>query len=282
MARLTWGWTDRHTAVALLVATASAASLAGLTEAVPVPLAVAAAVALCAVVSLLFDGFGGAVVGIACAAGLVALRRATGHWQDPDFVAALVETIAIVATGVTGGLAGSRLRSGLATPAFSPFEPVYGSLGLFGQDEAMARLEEEVDRAREHRRPLSLVLLDVKVKDSDLSEAGGAAALRAAARIVENRVGDRDVPFALALDRLGVILPEANQTRAWEIVADILQAIDGARFTFGSGREQRSLADEIDLNVGLAQYGESLPSTEALLDAALAALVEPADDEVRP
>lgn len=281
MARPTWGWTDHHTAVALMVASVSAASLAGVTEAVPVPVAVAVAVALCAAVSLLLDGFGGAVVGIACAAGLVAVRRATGHWQDPDFVAALVQTLALVATGVTGGLAGSRLRSGPAAVALSPFRPVYGSLGLFGQDEAMARLEEEVDRAREHRRPLSLVLLDVKLKNPKLAEAGGAAAMRAAARIVENRVGDRDVPFALASDRLGVILPEANRMRAWEVVADILQAIDGARFTFGSEREQRSLADDIDINVGLAQYGTSLPSTEALLDAAIAALVESADEEAR-
>lgn len=282
MARPTWGWTDRHTAVAVMVTTASAASLAGLTEAVPVPLAVAAAVAVTAAVSLLLDGFGGAVVGIACAAGLVAVRRATGHWQDPDFWAALVETLAIVATGVAGGIAGSRLRNGSAAPALRPFEPVYGSLGLFGQDEAMARLEEEVDRAREHRRPLSLVLLDVTVKNPDLSEAGGAAAMRAAARIVENRVGDRDVPFALATDRLGVVLPEANRTRAYETVAEILGAIDSARFTFGPEREQRHLADDINLHVGLAQYGPSLSSTEALLDAAIAALVEPADDEARP
>lgn len=278
MVRVTWAWTDRHTAVAVMVTTILAASLAGLTERPPVPFAVATAVAVCALVSLTADGFGGAVVGIVCAAGLVAWRRLTGHWEAPDFVAALIETVAIVAVGVTAGLVGSRLRSQSAANMPSPFEPVYGSLGLFGQDAAMARLTEEVERARDNRRPLCLVLLDLDITNPDLPKDGASAALRAAARIVESRVGDGDVPFALAVDRLGVVLPEATSAKAWDIVGDILHAMADARFTFGSDREQRLMTDDLDVNVGLAQFGPSLPTTEALLDAAVAALEEPAHE----
>lgn len=278
MVRVTWGWTERHTAVALMLSVSLVASMAGLTEDPRVSFAVVAAVVISALISLALDGFGGAVVGIACAAGLVGLRRLTGHWDEPDFVAALVETLAIVATGVTAGLVGSRLRNLGEARAPSAFEPVYGSLGLFGQDAAMARLSEEVDRAGTNSRPLCLVILDVAVRNPDLSKEGGSAALRAAARIVESRVGDADVPFALAVGRLGVVLPEASPARAWDIVGEILHAVSTARFTFGSERQQRMLADDIEVKVGLAQFGPSLATPEMLLDAALAALVEPSTE----
>ena len=280
MVRVTWGWTDRHTAVALMMTTTLVASMAGLSESPPLPFAVAAAVVMCALVSLCLDGFGGAVVGIACAAGLVALRRLSGHWSEPDFVAALIETLAIVAAGVTAGVAGSRLRSGSAPHLPSPFEPVYGSLGLFGQHAAMARLDEEVERAQTNRRPLCLVLLDVAVTNPDLPKDGKSAALRAAARIVESRVGDSDVPFALAAERFGVVLPEAASARAWDVVGEILHAMSGARYTFGSEREQRLLTDDLDVNVGLAQLSPALPTSEAILDAAVAALEEPSHEAV--
>lgn len=270
MRRVTSGWTEQHRVAALLVTPALVASLAGLTEDPPVPLAVGVAVLVCILTSLSLDAFGGAVVGIVCAAALVGLRQLTGHWDQPAFAAALVQTSAIVVAGLMAGVAGARFRSGVVAGPASALEPVHGSLGLFSHEGAMARLEEEVDRAREHSRPLCLVVVDVVITRAALPSEGVSAALRAAARIVESRVGDRDVPFALAVHRLGVILPEAGSDKAWEVVGDILSAIDGARYTFGAHREERRLADDIHIDVGLAQYGPALASADAMLDAAVA------------
>jgi GGDEF domain-containing protein len=267
---VTSGWTEHHRTAALLVTTALVADLAGLTEDPPVPFAVGVAVLVCILASLALDAFGGAVVGIVCAAALAGLRQLTGDWDQPAFAAALVETVAIVVAGVVAGTAGARLRRGVAPSAPSPLEPVYGSLGLFSHDVAMARLEEEVERAREHQRPLSLVVVDVSITRADLPHEGVSAALRAVARIVESRIGDRDVPFALAVDRLGVVLPESGSDQAWGVVGDILNAMDGARYTFGTQREMRRLADDINVDVGLAQYGPSLSTADAMLDAAVA------------
>ena len=273
MRRLTWAWTRRHTSAGLLVAVAALASLAGLVEGPPVAYWVAGVVALTAVAALALDAFGGIVVGLAGAAALVTLRRLTGHWAFEDFTPALVETVAVCLCGAVAGATGSVLRGqgaiGVQTTAL---QPVFGSLGLLSADAATARLEEEVTRAVAHRRPLSLAVFDIVTTDPLLPEPGVEAARRAVARIIESRVGESDVPFALSADRLSVILPEASTATAWDIVGDILDAVARGRFLYGTDRIQRALGEAIDMHVGLATLGTAHPSWDTLLDSAITAV----------
>ncbi len=267
-------WTEPHSRVALLLTMVSVGSFGGLLEPLPLPLWVAAAVGVCAVAALAFDAFGGALVGLVVASGLVGLRRLTGAWVPEMFWALFLETSAIVGVGVMAGLAGDALRR-FGTDGEAPaglMAPVFGSLGLLDRDVALIRLEEEVERARDHRRPLTLLLIETDITDAGLGPEAKEMAYRAIARIFESRMRDDHVPFALSLDRLGSVMPETSTTDAWQYVGEILDAVADARFMDRSTGTQRHLADAVEVHVGLASFGSSRSSPDALLDAATTAL----------
>lgn len=269
----TWGWTDRHAGVAGLLSIAMVGSVAGLGEGAPVALWVAATLGVTAVLALALDVWGGALLGLLGATALVVARRQNDVWTSDAFVPALTETLAILTAGAVAGYTGMRLRTGVPIQVLGgvPAQE-YEALGLLSPDNAMARLDEEVQGSVRHGRDVVLVLFDVQVKDPNLPPAGRQAALRAVARSLEGRTPDHDVPFALDIDRLGVIFLDATTTGAWSTVGSVLEAVDSAHFTFGTERHARPLADAVDLYVGLAQRRSRHDDALSLLDAAIAAL----------
>lgn len=267
-------WTDRRRRVAAAFVVAAAASLAGLADTTSVAVWVGVAVAATAVASLFVDEFAGALVGLAAAAAVIAVRRSVGPWGTDTFWLSLVQTIALVATGVAGGRAGRALRDPDAVgdvPTLVP-QAAFGSLGLLEADVARGRLDEEVERAFEHRRPLTLVLLDIHVVDDSLGHDGRRAAIRAVARIFESRMHRGDVPFAMTLDRLGAVLPETTSMAAWERIGLVLDAVTEARFTVRTDDSERQLGEAVHIDVGLAEFGVHLDSADSMLDAASARL----------
>lgn len=279
MRRVTSGWTDLHTAVVSLLLVGWVATLTGLVEGGWVPLVVATAVLMTAVPSLLFDAWGGAVTGLIAVGVLVAIRRDAGAWTHDDFVAATVESCAILVTGAMAGATGSRLRRGaVRTTTESSLQPAYGSLGLLGSDAAMARLEEECARSARHGRPLTLALLDVVLTARDLGQDGRDAVARTVARLAEQRAGEHDVPFALSADRFGIIFPEVVAAAAWDAIGDVLAATSTANVTYGNARTSRSLAEVAEVYVGIAQYAPGRDTWQAMLDAAVEALQRAHDD----
>jgi GGDEF domain-containing protein len=284
MVRLpTWGWTEQHTYAAAAMGVAVTGALAALLDDGRYPFWVAAAVGATAVVSLAFDAFGGLLVGLAAAAAVVAVKKAGGVWAPPAFWPSLGQTAALLATGLASGAAGSHLRRRprvVAGPVATG-DPGYGPLGLVAPDHALARLEDEVERARRHRRPLTLIRVDVDVVDGD-SETD---ALRAVARILESRVRDTDVPFAFAPDSLGAILPETDSVAAWDVVGPIVDAVGQATYaSFSDGADgadgRRRLSDAVQLQVRLATLGVHGDSADELVEAATGS--QPGADVVAP
>lgn len=277
MVLATSGWTDRHTKVALLLGVALLASIAGLLEEGPIPFWVAIAVVIAGIGSLSFDAFAGTVVGLAVAAGLIGVRRLTGWWGPEIFWPALVESLAVIAAGISAGVVGGALRATTAVTGAPDgggelSGPVFGSLGLLDHATAVMRLEEEVERASEHGRPLTLLLLDVEVTDDGLGPQARTGAFRSVARLLESRLADTDVPFFIGEDRLGAVLPESTAADAWTRLGALLDGITDARFASRAEGRQRSLADAVDLRVGMAHMGPDSDHADGLLDAASAAL----------
>ena len=267
MGQLTLGWTERHRRVAAAMVAISAASLVGLIDSPAVAVWIGVAVALTAVVSLATEAFAGFVVGLAAAAALIAGRRLFGPWGPDAFWLSAAQTVALVATGSISGRAGMALRrrDGGEVPSLVP-GAAFGSLGLLEGDVAMVRLEEEVERALEHRRPLALVLVDTEVIDPSMDAEARRSALRAVARIFEGRLREGDVPFAIAADRLGAILPETTSSAAWERIGLVLDAVGHGRFRVRSDdRGDRALSDAVHLDVGIAQLGPRASSADELL-----------------
>lgn len=276
MRRPTSAWTEAHTRVALLLLVVLIGSFAGLLEPFPTPLWVALAVAITALVALAFDPFGGAVVGLVVASGLVGMRRLSGDWAPEVFWILLIEITAILAVGLMGGFAGDALRQ-IGTNDESRaglMEPVFGSLGLLDRDVALIRLEEEVERARDHRRPLTLLLIETDITDPSLGPEAKDGAYRAVARLVESRMREDHVPFAANVDRLGAVMPETTTADAWQYVGEILDAVTSGRFMDRSLGKQRRLSDAVEVHVGLSGMSPSRSSRDALLDAATTALLQ--------
>jgi GGDEF domain-containing protein len=265
----------------VLVLACTVASLGGLSEQQPLPSWVAIAVAASALGSLGLDVWGGALVGLAVAALLVAARRATDLWSSEVFVPALVETVALIAVGALAGHAGARLR--LTTPAAtgSLLGPVHGSLGLIDEGAALARLEEEVARSRRYGRTVSLALLDVHLVEEGLPVEGRRAACRAVARLVESRSEPAHVPFALAEDRFGIVMPDTGAVAAWAVVGRVLEAVGTTEVTYGTDRTSRSLHDTVEVVAGISQHGPTRDSAAALLADARRAIERAADAEGR-
>jgi GGDEF domain-containing protein len=277
----TWAWTERHTAVAVLVLACTVASLSGLSEPQPLPLWVAVAVAVASLVSLALDVWGGALVGLAVAALLVAARRATDLWSADVFVPALVETVALIAVGALAGHAGVRLRPVTAPVTGSHIGPVHGSLGLIDEAAATARLEEEVARSRRYGRTVSLALFDVHLADDALSGEGRRAACRAVARLVESRSEQAHVPFALAEDRFGIVMPDTGAAAAWGVVGRVLEAVGTTEVTYGASRTSRSLHDTVEVLAGISQHGPTRDSAAALFADARRAIERAAAEDER-
>jgi GGDEF domain-containing protein len=246
---------------------------------VPHAAAVPAALMLAAIAGLRFDALGGIVVALALGAALTALKRLDGVWVPEMFWPAATETVALIVAASCAGWAGRQLGSpGLegareaAEPARTIVAPAFGSLGLLEADLGMARLEEEVERAREHARPLALAVFSAVPVDESLSAQGRSAGLRVLARAIETRLRKTDIPFALNEDEIAAILPETDPLDAWDQVSPITEAVVATSFRDRATETERRFSDRFVLNIGIAAPGPGVTSADALLDAAITAV----------
>ena len=266
MSRLTSGWTDRHVLAACALLTAALAGGLALRASSPYDAVGIGAVAATVLLALRLDPFGGIVGGFTAAAALIAARQAGGQWARADFGPALATTAALVALGWVVGLLATRLR----TPAGGPTQTAvtggaYGSLGLLSSELALARLDEEVVRARRHHRPVTVVLLSTEIVDPALPPAARTAAWRTVARLMESLVPETSVPFALSADEVGAILPETDEAAAWQLLGPVIDAAGRASFTVREQGERRSLADCVELYAGLVPLSAAHSDADQLL-----------------
>ncbi len=268
-AQLISGWTERHLRVGLALAVAVTAGAIATAEPAPFPIVSAVIVVATAAAALCFDGFGGIVVGIAGAAAAIAAKQWGGAWTERGFAVSLALTLALVTLGWLVGMVSSDLHGRLAGSAPDDAKgAAYGSLGLLTTDMALARLDEEVLRARHHRRPLTVAVLRLSITDETLDAAARDSAERSAARLVETLLRDSDVPFAIGPDEFGAILPETNRAGAWGVLGPVLDAAGRAAFTVREAAERRNLADCAELHAGLVSLNDRFADADSLLEAA--------------
>jgi GGDEF domain-containing protein len=272
MHRLISGWTEQHVPVALALVVAVLGGAVASTAPAPYSLVGVGAMVATALGALFLDALGGLALGVVLSAGVVLSRRLGEVWTRDSFVTALTLVLGLAALGwLTGMVSAGIHRRVDREPERGEVTPAFGSLGLLTADLATARLEEEVVRARRHRRPLTVVVVRVTVGDPALPPPARAAALRAVARLVESMVRDTDVPFALGPDEVGAILPETDAPAAWDVVGPVLDAATRATFAVREQEERRRLVDVAELHAGLAVLGDRTADADTLLEAAGAA-----------
>ena len=267
MARLTSDWTERHLFVASAMLTASLAAGLAMLARSPYDLVGVAAVGLTLLVALGLDAFGGLVAGFGGAALVIAVRQAGDAWTPAEFRLSLSLTVALVLLGWLTGTVSTSLRGrGDEEAAGVPVSAAAGSLGLLPADAALARLDEEVARARRHRRPLSLVLVRTQITDDLLLPDARRIARRTVARLVEGLVPETAVPFALEEDVVGAVLPETGEAAAWELLGPVVDAAPRASFAVRAEGERRALVDCASLDVALVALSARHEGAQALLD----------------
>lgn len=270
MRKLTSAWTDQHVPVALaLVASLVAGAVTALLDQ-PARLLGIAALAVTALLALFLDSFGGIVLGVVVAAAVVFALHLAAQWTTEAFLPSLVLVLGLVAVGWLAGMvsAGIHQRRASATETGDGLAPAYGSLGLLPEGVALMRLEEEVARAQRYDRPLTIAVVRVVLTDPALDPVAGQAAQRAVARLVESQLRDTDVPFVLAPDELGALLPETEVTAAWDVLGPVVDAATRAAFTVREQDERRNLVECAELHVGLAALDAGVSAPGDLLSEA--------------
>ena len=267
MARVTTDWTDQHISVVGALLTASiTGGLAALGEG-SYALWGLGALLLTILGAMATDAFGGIVAGFVGAAVVIGARQLGGAWTTADFALALALTVCLVVVGWATGVATVRMRPPLDVRALADAGPAFGSLGLLPAPLALARLDEEVARARRHGRPLTVVLVSAETIDPALSDAAVDALHRTVARLVESLVPETAVPFALAPDEVGAILPETDEHDAWELLGPVVDAAGRASFTVREQDERRALFECAELHAGLVSLSDDAPDADRLLAA---------------
>lgn len=146
-----------------------------------------------------------------------------------------------------------------------------GLTNLYNRRAFDTRLEDEFQRARRYRRPLSLVMMDIdhfKNYNDTHGHPQGDQLLRELAQLLINSVRSTDFVARYGGEELAVLLPETALNNAVE-VANMLHTQVG-HFPFPK-REVQPLG-AITISVGVAGYQETYLTASDLLEAADQAL----------
>ncbi len=148
---------------------------------------------------------------------------------------------------------------------------VYDSLtGLFNRRAFMDHFEGEIDRAVRHRRPLSLLMLDIdhfKTVNDTYGHQAGDMVLRAVATICQETVRSHDVVGRYGGEEIAVLLGEACLSDALSVAERIRVRIADAKVDYGEAHLK------VTTSVGAASLDTVDPKTcDALIKAADTAL----------
>jgi len=132
------------------------------------------------------------------------------------------------------------------------------------------RLMDEVARARRYESGLSLLMFDLdRFKDINDTHGHpvGDEVLRAVGGLLRDLLRTSDIPFRYGGDEFAVLLPDAGKTEAWVVAEKLRLKLDSVSIEGTGGVRITPTA-----SIGIAAYGATNESGEALLAAADAAL----------
>jgi diguanylate cyclase (GGDEF)-like protein/excisionase family DNA binding protein len=135
--------------------------------------------------------------------------------------------------------------------------------GLYNHRYLHERLSEELARAREHERPLSLLFCDLdhfKEYNDRNSHSAGDAALREVAHIIEQSVRSIDIAARYGGEEFVVALVETARPDALTVAERIRARLEST--DFGGGGEP------LTVSIGVATFPEDASRREELLDKA--------------
>jgi diguanylate cyclase (GGDEF)-like protein len=133
-----------------------------------------------------------------------------------------------------------------------------GLTGLYNQSYFYQRLEEELARASRSKYPLSILFMDVDgLKDINDTRGHltGDKVLKLIARNIKSNIRKMDIAFRYGGDEFVVILPQADQDKAFLVAERIREKIKKMPFSLG-------------LSIGIASFPQDAKKLRELLDKA--------------
>jgi len=135
--------------------------------------------------------------------------------------------------------------------------------GLYNHRYLHERLSEELHRARELRRPLSLLFCDLdhfKGYNDTLGHSAGDAVLREVAHVIEQSVRNVDVAARYGGEEFVVLLVETGRETALEVAERIRERLHAAGFSANGV--------PLTMSIGVAGYPDDADGREDLLNKA--------------
>ena len=142
--------------------------------------------------------------------------------------------------------------------------------GLFNHREFQHRLEQEIERFRRYRRPLSLLMLDIdhfKAVNDTYGHPAGDEVLRTLAVLIRQALRPADQPARYGGEEFAVILPETPTASAHALAERLRSAIAAAPVALGTGATL-----DLTVSIGVAGCPEDANTGPALVAAADRAL----------
>lgn len=256
MSRVTTAWTDLHAPMIAIVVTLGsglwlAASVGGFPGLVLV--AIGAAVLLPAIFG---DLFLGVALGLLGAAATLASFIAFAATAVGAYAGA---ALSIFASATLAGIIHERIQTGRrrAVTAAQQTARSAAPLGMMSTEDAHARLDEEAERARLHRRPLCTAMVSIEITDETLSPQDVYRVHRAVARVLESELRPTDIPFVGEHGgEFGIILPESDQVSAADILASALLLARDATVVEETGDSRRKVHEVAEVAVALRTVTE--------------------------
>lgn len=130
------------------------------------------------------------------------------------------------------------------------------------------KLEDEMERARRYKRPLSLVMIDIdhfKKFNDTYGHQKGDEVLKVVGQIISNSLRKNDIPCRYGGEEMVVILPETDSSNAYKIAEKLRQNVAGhakeiadvdITISLGAGtlRKDHLTSDNLIKNVDQALY----------------------------
>lgn len=215
--------------------------------------------------ALLLAPIGGLLGGLAAAGFWVLFRRTVGIWTGDELAQSLSELFLLsvnVALAIRYRLVWQRQQLELQDLRSLQQLLVAGEVGtgLLPRQVGDLRIQEEVDRSRQFRRPLGLLIMEVLPHEDHPGDIGEVY------QAVERRLASasliHDVPFRFEEHQLGLLLPERGWDRIYKDTEDVIGALNQASFLNSDGRTE-NISDYVKLHFGLGIYdGEDLGSID--------------------
>ncbi len=222
---------------------------------------------------LAFGTLKGGVAGLVIISIWIILKRATGGWEDIPILSNIFELFMVLVVFAICGFYNDRLRIVLDAyyNSVSRLEQLNFEdkrVGLIKPTIGKLRLQEEEERSIRYKRPFSLLLIYVQsIADRDPGLLQDLFLMRIVANTVKSTTRRTDIPFLIASDQIGLILPETDIKGTNRVISNIMHCMETAHFTDDTGR-QVEIHELIQIRYGFSAFNGSSSDKIDMLQAA--------------